>query len=213
MRKKTNSQARVCVCRFVCICVCLLVLSPFVCPVAFLLTSKAKRNKKVTVKQNVRYAGWTVNFLNPPPSVSHSLPHACTHTHRRYWTLLFVPALSPIFFPIPPPLSASLYSASFLSVAAFDLSTSIQPNLTRQRKVTCTQGGQGEVGFVPRGAASVPKDCRQCDKDEGGGGWAHLTLGGLWMLELTHTAVCIKRLSLQEFYIVTTANMELYMII
>lgn len=68
--------------------------------------------------------------------------------------------------PPPPLFLPPLYSASFLSVTAFDLGTSIKANLTRHGKVTCTQGGQGEVVFMPRGvAASVPEDCRQCDKD------------------------------------------------
>ncbi|KAK1884419.1 Coiled-coil domain containing protein 66, partial [Dissostichus eleginoides] len=58
------------------------------------------------------------------------------------------------------------YNASVLSVAAFDLGTSIKANLIRQRKVTCTQGGQEEVAFVPRGDASVPEDCGLCDENE-----------------------------------------------
>lgn len=103
-----------------------------------------------------RQAGWTVNFLNPPPFVSPT-PALCSLSRP----------LSPISLPtllLPP-----LYSASVLSVAAFDLGTSIKANLIRQRKVTCTQGGQGEVAFVPRGDASVPEDCGLCDENEVGG--------------------------------------------
>lgn len=97
-----------------------------------------------------------MNFLNPPPSLSPSPSHT---NHGSLFQLV-----SPSFYSMsisPPP--------SFLAVTAFDLGTNIKANPTRHSGVTCTQGGQGEVAFVPRGAASDPKDCAQCDKGEVGG--------------------------------------------
>lgn len=111
-----------------------------------------------------RQAGWTVNFLRAPTPIHFFL------TSAQSCTLLFVPALPCILFSIQPSSNphARLYSASILSVSAFDLSCNIEANLTRQRKVTRTQRGSRRGCLCAlRCTALVPKDCRLCDKEEG----------------------------------------------
>lgn len=93
---------------------------------------KQKRNREA---ESERRAGWTVNFLNPPPFITHTHTHSLCPCFRLY-----------LHFFSPPPSSPS--------VIAFDLNTSIKANPTRQRKVTCKARGQGEVAFMPRGSAS-----------------------------------------------------------
>lgn len=155
-----------CMCVFVSVHVhvCLLALSPSLCPEAFLLTRKARKAKKLAMKQKVRDILdelWT----------SSTRPHLLKHTHTLRLSLCSLSQLSPLS------LSLLRYFSPPPSVIAFDLNTSIKANLTRQRKVTYTQGGQGEVAFVAWGSASDPEDCGQ---------WFPLDLRRLWMFRSTH---------------------------
>lgn len=162
------------------LCVCFLSVSLHYHPSSGLWTScwraKQGKKKKITVKQNVRDMLDELLTSSTHPHPFHTHNH--TNAHSCSLSQLSPPSLYYNPLSAPPPL----HSASFLSVTAFDLGTSIKANLTRQRKVTCTQGGQGEVVFVPRGAASVPGGLEAMWQGRGGGvegGW--LDLRGLGM--------------------------------
>ena len=201
----------VCVCVFVCVfLVCLFALSPLVWPADFLLTSKArgkKKKEKITVKHNVRDMLDELLTSSTHPHPFHTHNH--TNAHSCSLSQLSLPHLSVTTLYPPPPLR-SLHSASFLSVTAFDLSTSIKANLTRQRKVTCTQGGQGEVVFVPRGAASVPGGLEAMWQGRGGGVEGGPTWPeGVGDVQLAYTAVCVQWLSAYKFDTDRMLNVDL----
>ena len=181
-----------CVC--VCVCVCFLSVSLHYHHSSGLWTScwraKQGKKKKITVKQNVRDMLDELLTSSTHPHPFHTHNH--TNAHSCSLSQLSLPHLSITTLYPPPPLR-SLHSASFLSVTAFDLGTSIKANLTRQRKVTCTQGGQGEVVFVPRGAVSVPWGLEAMwqgrgGEVEGGPTWPE----GVGDVQLAYTAVCFQ---------------------
>lgn len=138
-------------------------------PLLFHVDKQSKKtNKTKCDAQNETHTRRTVNFFNPLPFI---FPSHTTHIHSP-----FVPALPLLSFFFSNPLLRLLLPRCLSLFNLFPLShclwprSSIKANLTRQRKVTCTQGeGHGEVEFKPWGAAYVPEDCGQCDKDEAGG--------------------------------------------
>ena len=200
----------VCVCVRVCVsCLSLCIITPrLACGLPVDEQSKGKKKKeKMTVKHNVRDMLDELLTSSTHPHPFHTHNH--TNAHSCSLSQLSLPHLSVTTLYPPPPLR-SLHSASFLSVTAFDLSTSIKANLTRQRKVTCTQGGQGEVVFVPRGAASVPGGLEAMWQGRGGGVEGGPTWPeGVGDVQLAYTAVCVQWLSAYKFDTDRMLNVDL----
>ena len=110
--------------------------------------------------------GWTVNFLIPPPSISHTNTHTHTHAHAHTHTYtnccsrLFVPSLSPSLFLysnpclLPPPRSLP---SSFQPLSSQSLPLTPAPCIKANSRTS--REGHPHTGRSRRGFARAPGLC------------------------------------------------------